>query len=107
LQLVKLKIIEYMKIAILGKKAQENNLNIPNNVAYYIASKSESSIRELEGYLIRIAAYASLTGREITMDLAKEVLNKIIKQEKAYELTVDEIMKTVAGKFSIKVNTSP
>lgn len=93
-----------MKIAILGKKAQENNLNLPNNVAYYIASKSESSIRELEGYLIRIAAYASLTGREITMDLAKDVLNKIIKQEKTYELTVDEIIKTVAGKFSIKVN---
>jgi len=93
-----------MKIAILGKKAQENNIKLPNNVAYYIASKSESSIRELEGYLIRIAAYSSLTGREITMDLAKEVLNKITKQEKAYELTIDEIIKTVAGKFGIRVN---
>ncbi len=93
-----------MKIAILGKKAQENNLNLPNNVAYYVASKSESSIRELEGYLIRIAAYASLAGREITMDLAKDVLNTITKQEKAYEITVDEIIKTVAGKFSIKIN---
>ena len=93
-----------MKIAILGKKAQENNLNLPNNVAYYIASKSESSIRELEGYLIRIAAYASLAGREITMDLAKDVLNKITKQEKTLEITVDEIIKTVAGKFSIKIH---
>jgi len=93
-----------MKIAILGKKAQENNLNLPNNVAYYVASKSESSIRELEGYLIRIAAYASLAGREITMDLVKDVLNTITKQEKAYEITVDEIIKTVAGKFSIKIN---
>lgn len=92
-----------MKIAILGKKAQENNFNLPNNVAYYVASKSESSIRELEGYLIRIAAYASLAGREITLDLAKEVLNKITKQEKNYEITVDEIIKTVAGKFSIKI----
>jgi len=93
-----------MKMAILGKKAQESSLSLPNNVAYYVASKSESSIRELEGYLIRIAAYASLAGREITMDLAKDVLNTITKQEKALEITVDEIIKTVAGKFSIKIN---
>ncbi len=93
-----------MKMAILGKKAQESSLSLPNNVAYYVASKSESSIRELEGYLIRIAAYASLAGREITMDLAKDVLNTITKQEKAHEITVDEIIKTVAGKFSIKIN---
>ncbi len=92
------------KIAILGKKAHENNLKLPNNVAYYIASKSESSIRELEGYLIRIAAYASLAGREITMDLAKEVLNKILKQETAVEISVEEIIKTVANKFNIKIN---
>lgn len=93
-----------MKMAILGKKAQESSLSLPNNVAYYVASKSESSIRELEGYLIRIAAYASLAGREITMDLAKDVLNTITKQEKVHEITVDEIIKTVAGKFSIKIN---
>jgi chromosomal replication initiator protein len=92
------------KIAILGKKAQENNLNLPNNVAHYIASKSESSIRELEGYLIRIAAYASLAGKEITMDLAKDVLNKILKQGSTTEISIEEIVKTVAGKFNIKIN---
>ncbi len=92
------------KIAILGKKAQENSLNLPNNVAYYVASKSESSIRELEGYLIRIAAYASLTGKEITMELAKDVLNKILKTETVQEIAVEEIVKIVAGKFNIKIN---
>ncbi|HRR40380.1 MAG TPA: chromosomal replication initiator protein DnaA [Syntrophales bacterium] len=92
------------KMAILIKKAEENQLNLPNNVAYFIASKSESSIRELEGYLIRIAAYASLSGKEITMDLAKEILNDILKQGAPVEVSVDEIIKTVAGKFAIKIN---
>ncbi|MDD2672081.1 MAG: chromosomal replication initiator protein DnaA, partial [Syntrophales bacterium] len=92
------------KIAILVKKAQENGLSLPNTVAHFIASKAESSIRELEGYLVRIAAYASLTNREINMDLVKEVLNKIIKKGDARELTVDEIVKTVAGRFGIKLS---
>lgn len=92
------------KVAILGKKAQESNISIPNNVAYYIASKAESSIRELEGFLVRIAAYASLTGREITMDLVKEVLNKILKKGETRELSVEEIVKAVAAKFNIKIS---
>ncbi|MFB3925051.1 MAG: chromosomal replication initiator protein DnaA [Syntrophales bacterium] len=92
------------KVAIIGKKAQENGISLPNNVAYYIASKAESSIRELEGYLIRIAAYASLTSREINMELVKEVLSKILKKGELRELTVDEIIKAVAGKFSIKIS---
>ncbi len=92
------------KVAIVGKKAQENNIVIPNNVAHYIASKAESSIRELEGFLIRIAAYASLTGREITLELVKEVLYKILKKGEVREIAVDEIVKTVAGKFGIKIS---
>ena len=91
------------KIAIVGKKAHENNINIPNNVAYYIASKAESSIRELEGFIIRIAAYASLTGREITLELVREVLNKILKKGEVHELSIEEIVKAVAAKFNIKI----
>ncbi len=92
------------KIAIVGKKAHESNIGIPNNVAYYIASKAESSIRELEGFIIRIAAYASLTGREITMDLVKEVLNKILKKGDVHEISIEEIIKVVASKFNIKIS---
>lgn len=92
------------KVAILGKKAHENNISIPNNVAYYIASKAESSIRELEGFLVRIAAYASLTGREISMELVKEVLNKLLKKGETRELSIEEIVKTVAAKFNIKIS---
>ncbi len=91
------------KVAIVDKKAQENSISLPKNVAYYIASKAESNIRELEGFIIRIGAYASLTGREIDMDLVKEVLKKFFKQGEKPEVTVDEIMKTVAAKFNIRI----
>lgn len=91
------------KVAIVDKKAHENNISLPKNVAYYIASKAESNIRELEGFIIRIGAYASLTGREIDMDLVKEVLKKFFKQGEKPEVTVDEIMKTVAAKFNIRI----
>lgn len=90
------------KVAIIKKKAQENNISIPDNVAHYIASKVESNIRELEGYLIRIGAYMSLTGREIDMDLTKGVLEKLLGHEGIKEITMDEIIKAVANKFNVK-----
>ncbi len=92
------------KIAIIEKKAQENNLSIDDSVAYYIASKVESNIRELEGFLIRIGAYASLTGSKIDMDLVKEVLEKLIKHDGIREITIDEIIKAVAHKFNVKIS---
>jgi chromosomal replication initiator protein len=91
------------KIAIVEKKAQENNITLPSNVAHYMASRAESNIRELEGYLIRIAAYASLTGRDIDMTLVQEVLRKIIDNEKE-KITIEEIIKTVAHHFGVKIH---
>lgn len=90
------------KIAILEKKAQENKMVLPQNVAHYVASHVESNIRELEGYLIRISAFSSLTGKEIDMNLTKEVLKKIIKVNEKEVVTIDEIIKTVAGKLNVK-----
>jgi chromosomal replication initiator protein len=91
------------KIAIVDKKAQENNIIIPSAVAHYIASSAESNIRELEGYLIRIAAYASLARREIDMALVQEVLKKTVRNTKG-NVTVEEIVRIVAGKFGVKIN---
>ncbi len=91
------------KIAILEKKAQENNIALPGNVALYIASQAETNIRELEGYLVRIAAYSSLTGHEIDMDLVKAVLKKLLRQEEKREITLEEIIKTVSAKLNIKI----
>jgi len=91
------------KIAIIEKKAAENHISLPGNVALYIASQAETNIRELEGYLIRIAAYSSLTGREIDLDLVKSVLKKILRQNEQQEITIEEIVKAVATKFNIKL----
>lgn len=92
------------KIAIIEKKMQENKIAIPNNVAHYIASQVESNIRELEGFLVRICAYSSLTGKEINLDLVKEVLRKLLKHNEKQEVSVDEIIKIVAGKLNVKIS---
>jgi len=83
---------------------QENNIALPSNVAHYIASQVESNIRELEGFLIRICAYSSLTGRVIDLDLVKEVLRKLLKHNEKHEISIDEIIKVVAGKLNIKIS---
>jgi len=62
------------KVAILKKKAESEAIPLPDNVAIYIAGRIKSNIRELEGSLIRLIAYASLTGRELSLDLAHDVL---------------------------------
>jgi chromosomal replication initiator protein len=64
------------KVAILKKKAETEGLPLPDNVAIYIAGKIKSNIRELEGSLIRLIAYASLTGREISLALTQDVLRR-------------------------------
>jgi chromosomal replication initiator protein len=92
------------KIAIIEKKIQENSLNLSSNVIQYIASNVESNIRELEGFLVRIGAYSSLTGKEITLDLVKEVLRNIVKQNQKDEINIEDILKVVAGKLGIKVS---
>ncbi len=92
------------KIAIIEKKAQENRLTLPSNVSFYVASQAETNIRELEGYLVRIAAYSSLTGKEIDLDLVKAVLNKLIHKEEKREISIDEIVKTVAARLNVKIS---
>jgi chromosomal replication initiator protein len=91
------------RVAIIEKKAQENAIDLPSSVAYYVASKAtEANIRELEGLLTRIAAFSSLTSREIDMDLVREVLKKFLKQTESKSLTVEAIVKAVTEKFNVK-----
>jgi chromosomal replication initiator protein len=92
------------RIAIIEKKALENKISLPKNVAHYIAVNAESNIRELEGFLIRVAAYSSLREREIDLELAKEVLKKIIRQSEKEDVTIDDIIKTVAMKTGLKIS---
>ena len=91
------------KIAIIEKKMQESKIELTPVVAHYIASNVESNVRELEGFLIRIAAYSSLTNREINLDLVKEVLNKLVKHNNKEEVSVEEIIKVVASRMNVKI----
>jgi chromosomal replication initiator protein len=90
------------KVAILKKKADAEAVPLPDNVAIYIAGRIKSNIRELEGSLIRLIAYASLTGQEITLPLAQEVLkNTLEHEEKA--VTIEIIQKFIADHFNLKL----
>jgi chromosomal replication initiator protein len=90
------------KVAILKKKAEIEGIPLPDNVAIYIAGKIKSNIRELEGSLIRLIAYASLTGREISVQLAQDVLRGVLQHdEKA--VTIEIIQKHIADYYQLKL----
>jgi chromosomal replication initiator protein len=90
------------KVAILKKKAEAEAVPLPDNVALYIAGKIKSNIRELEGSLIRLIAYASLTGMEISVSLAQDVLKNIIDHD-AKAITIEIIQKHVADYYGLKL----
>ena len=91
------------RMAILKKKADVENLNIPNEVMVYIATKIKSNIRELEGALIRIVAYSSLTNRDISVDLASEALKDIISNKQSQNITIEGIQDVVSSYFNLRV----
>jgi chromosomal replication initiator protein len=90
------------KVAILRKKAETENISLPNDVAFFLASQIDSNIRVLEGSLIRIGAFASLTKTPIDIQSAKEILKNIIKP-KLELISIDLVQKVVANFFNIKI----
>ncbi|HEY7497218.1 MAG TPA: chromosomal replication initiator protein DnaA [Vicinamibacterales bacterium] len=90
------------KVAILKKKAETEGIPLPDNVAIYIAGKIKSNIRELEGSLIRLIAYASLTGREISLALAQDVLRNVLQHDDR-AVTIEIIQKFVSDYYQLKV----
>jgi chromosomal replication initiator protein len=90
-------------MAILKKKADVEHLNIPNEVMVYIATKIKSNIRELEGALIRIVAFSSLTNKEISIDLASEALKDIISNKQSKQVTIELIQDIVSSYFNLRV----
>ena len=90
------------KTAILKRKAETEGVPLPDNVAIYIAGKIKSNIRELEGSLIRLIAYASLTRSEITLPLAQDVLRNVLQNDDR-AVTIEIVQKAVADHYSLKV----
>ena len=89
------------KIAILQKKADSERVHLPDDVAEYIARAIKSNIRELEGALIRLMAYASLTGAEVNLPTAQQVLRNIIDTQDK-KITIEQIQKRVGEHFGLR-----
>ncbi len=91
------------RAAILRKKALRHNIPVSEDVTNFIAEIVHSNIRELEGALMRVVAYAELTNMHVTLDLAQEVLKRVV-QESEKKITLDFIQKKVSDYFSIRIN---
>ncbi|HCT75336.1 MAG TPA: chromosomal replication initiator protein DnaA [Micromonosporaceae bacterium] len=91
------------RIAILQKKAAQERLHAPGDVLEFIASRVSNSIRELEGALIRVTAYANLSRAAVTLPLAEEVLRDFIPDDAAPEITADQIMSSTSDYFGVSL----
>lgn len=90
------------KVAILMKKAEAERINLPDEVAFFIASKVKSNIRELEGCLIKLGAFSSLNSLEISLIMAKDILNDLFINDDKF-VSIESIQKIVCKNFSIKL----
>jgi len=89
------------KVAILQKKSETERVPLPTDLALYIASNVRTNVRELEGALIRLIAYCSLTGAEVTLSTAQQVLKNFIDSQ-ARKISIDAIQKAVAEQFGLR-----
>lgn len=92
-----------VRMAILRKKAAAESIFLPDDVSLYIAGSIKNNVRELEGALIRLAAYASLSRKEITLEFARETLEGTITRPPEH-LTVETILKAVASYYTLKIS---
>jgi chromosomal replication initiator protein len=90
------------KVAILQKKAEQERVTLPTDVALFIASNIRSNVRELEGALIRLVAHSSLIGAEITLPYTQQVLKNFIDSQ-ARKVTIESIQKAVAEQFGLRL----
>ncbi|RXK18552.1 chromosomal replication initiator protein DnaA [Macrococcus sp. DPC7161] len=91
------------RIAILRKKSEEENIDIPNEAMLYIANQIHSNIRELEGALTRVSAYSKLVKRELTPDLVAEALKDIIQTSKPKKITIQDIQTIVGSYYNVRL----
>jgi len=92
------------RIAILRKKAHMEKMVVPNEVMVYIADSIPSNIRELEGALVRVVAYSSLSGMEITQELAMEALKDILPEKKPKQISIELIQQTIGEYYNMKTD---
>ena len=89
------------RVAILQHKAEREALELPNEVFHLIAKSARSNIRELEGALVRLLAYSSVTGKPISIELAEEVLTDILTRSSHRPIAVEDIQRTVSQYYRL------
>ena len=92
-----------MRLAILNKKAQLMGVQLPVDVIEFLANRIRTNIRRLEGALIRVASYAALTGKKLTVEVVEGLLREILHEEGRYAISIETIQKKVAEHFDIRL----
>jgi chromosomal replication initiator protein len=92
-----------MRLAILQKKAQLMNVTLPDDVMNFLANRIRTNVRRLEGALIRVASYASLTGRKLSIEVVEGLLREILHEEGRLTISIEVIQKKVAEHFDIRL----
>jgi chromosomal replication initiator protein len=88
------------KMAILDKKAEQEGIKLPEDVRIFIATKTKSNVRELEGALIKLIAYSSVSGAPINLSMAQQILKHMI-QGTERRITIDAVVRAVSERFSL------
>jgi chromosomal replication initiator protein len=92
-----------MRLAILNKKAQLMGVTLPEDILNFLANRIRTNIRRLEGALIRVASYASLTGKKLTTEVVESLLREILHEEGRFSISIEVIQKKVAEHFDIRL----
>jgi chromosomal replication initiator protein len=92
-----------MRLAILNKKSQLMGVDLPPDITDFLANHIRTNIRRLEGALIRVASYAALTGKKLTLEVVEGLLREVLHEEGRYSLTIETIQKKVAEHFDIRL----
>jgi chromosomal replication initiator protein len=92
-----------MRLAILNKKAQLMGVTLPEDILNFLASRIRTNVRRLEGALIRVASYASLTGKKLTIEVVEGLLREILHEEGRLSISIEVIQKRVAEHFDIRL----
>ena len=91
------------RMAILKRKAADMGVQLPDTILNFLATRIRTNIRRLEGALIRVASYAQLTGRDLTLEVVENLLREVLQEEGRYTISIDVIQKKVAEHFDIRV----
>jgi chromosomal replication initiator protein len=92
-----------MRLAILNKKAQLMGVQLPEEIMNFLANRIRTNIRRLEGALIRVASFAALTGKKLTLEVVEGLLREILHEEGRYSISIETIQKKVAEHFDIRL----